>query len=167
MRLLDKKFRTHIGNYLFQCALASFSILLILLFLDVLNETAIIASLGATAFIVFTMPNAYSSQPRPLIGGYLVGTVVGITCFLISSFITHNFLGSSYSIAIALAGAIAVGIAIFIMVATDTEHAPAAGCALGLVLNEWDYRTIAFILCAVIVMSFIKRILKPKLFDLI
>jgi len=64
-------------------------------------------------------------------------------------------------------GAVAVGMAIFIMVATDTEHAPAAGIALGLVLNDWDYKTIIFILVAVVLFSVMRKILKPKLFNLI
>jgi membrane protein implicated in regulation of membrane protease activity len=62
---------------------------------------------------------------------------------------------------------LAVGIAIFLMVITNTEHAPAAGIALGLVINEWDWQTIIFIISAVILFAVIKRLLKAKLIDLV
>ena len=154
-------------RYVFQCILATFTILLILLFLDVLTEAAIIASLGATAFIVFTMPYAYSSHPRPLIGGYIVGIAVGLFFNYIATSFFYNSLYVSNTVLVAIFGAISVGIAIFVMVATDTEHAPAAGIALGLILNEWDYMTIIFTITAVILMAAMQRLLKPILIDLI
>lgn len=55
---------------------------------------------------------------------------------------------------------IIVGFAIFIMTVTNTEHAPAAGIALGLVINRWDYLTIIFIIVAIIWMASIKIVLK-------
>ena len=61
-------------------------------FLDVLNEAALITALGASAFIVFTMPTQYSSDPRRLIGGYIVGLLVGFIFFLISSIFPESFL---------------------------------------------------------------------------
>ncbi len=167
LRFFDVKFRKNIDKYIFQCVLATIAILIILLFLDVLNETAIIASLGATAFIVFTMPNAYSSHSRPLLGGYLVGITVGVVLHYIASSAFVSVFLPTHSFTIAVFGAIAVGIAIFVMVATDTEHPPAAGISLGLILNVWDIRTIFFIIAAVIVLASIKKILKPFLLDLI
>ncbi len=84
MRFFDKKFRKNVHRYIFQCVLATLTVLAVLVFLNVLTETAIIAALGASAFIVFTMPNTYSSDPRRLIGGYIVGIIVGIICNYIS-----------------------------------------------------------------------------------
>ena len=167
MRLLDKKFRQNILKYILQCSLATIAIFIILLFLDVLTETAIIASLGATAFIAFTMPNAYASKTRPLLGGYIVGIIVGIILNFIATatFITN--LPISTSITIAIFGAISVGIAIFLMVATDTEHPPAAGIALGLIINTWEPATIFYILIAVILLTSIRKTLKPYMLDLI
>jgi CBS-domain-containing membrane protein len=167
MRLLDLKFRKNILRYLFQCLLATITIFIILLFLNVLTETAIIASLGASAFITFTMPTAYSSGLRPMIGGYLVGIMVGVICFVIATSQLFDALFISDTMLKAVFGAIAVGIAIFVMVATDTEHAPAAGIALGLILNKWEFMTIFYIISAVILMASVKKILKPYLLDLI
>jgi CBS-domain-containing membrane protein len=41
---------------------------------------AIIASIGASSFLVFAAPEAYSSRPRSLIGGYCVGILTGVIC---------------------------------------------------------------------------------------
>ncbi|MEE8388354.1 MAG: hypothetical protein V3R65_07255 [Acidiferrobacterales bacterium] len=54
-----------------------------------------------------------------------------------------------------------VGTAIFLMVVTDTEHPLAAGMSLGLLLNQWDHKTLLFILVAVIVMVVVCKILQP------
>ena len=165
--LIDKKFRKHPLKYFFQCTLATLTILVILFFLNVVKETAIITALGASAFIVFTMPTQYTSDTRRLFGGYIVGLSVGFIFFLISksSFIV-NLIGDETTIFI-IFGSIAVGFAVFIMAVTNTEHAPAAGISLGLVINKWDYLTIIFIFAAVIWMVAIQIILKKYLMDLI
>jgi CBS-domain-containing membrane protein len=64
-------------------------------------------------------------------------------------------------------GALAVGIAIFLMTITNTEHAPAAGIALGLVINQWSIKTIIFIIVAILWMSMVRKLLKPHLINLI
>ena len=164
---IDKKFKNNPFKYIFQCVLASLTILTALLFLDVLNETAIITALGASIFIVFTMPTQYTSDPRRLIGGYFVGLCVGVIFYLFSiSHFIKNIIGSEITTLI-IFGSIAVGFSIFIMAVTNTEHAPAAGIALGLVINKWDLLTIIFILTAVVWMVGIQIILKKHLMDLI
>ena len=132
----------------------------VLAFLDALAHTAIVASLGASFFIAFTMPKTQASKPRPLIGGYLIGISTGSLCsMLASTFIVEG----SYVIF----GALAVGVAIFLMVVTNTEHAPAAGIALGLVINKWDHWTLLFILGAVVFLTVVKRLLRSVLINLI
>lgn len=167
MKIIDQKVRHNLGRYVFQCSLATFTILIVLLFLDVLSHTAIIATLGASAFIVFTMPESYESKPRPLIGGYLVGILVGCSCYFLSMFPLMTSIFATQETSYIAFGALSVGIAIFLMVITDTEHPPAAGMALGLVINRWDHMTIVFILCSVILMAAVKKLLKPIMMDLI
>ena len=165
--LIDKKFKENSLKYIFQCFLATLTILAVLIFLDVLNEAALITALGASAFIVFTMPTQYSSGPKRLIGGYTVGLIVGYTFYIISiSEISNNIIGN-HTTSLVIFGSIAVGFAIFIMAVTNTEHAPAAGIALGLVISKWDYLTIIFILIAVIWMLSVRILLKRYLMDLI
>ena len=107
---------------------------------------------------------SYSSNPRTLLGGYLICLFIGLfvkLCYL--QFVSNNDL----TIQIALFGALAVGISIFAMVATDTEHPPAAGISLGLILNEWNYPTLIFIILAVVLMILVKHLLKSHLIDLL
>ena len=67
-----------------------------------------------------------------------------------------------------LCGALAVGLAILAMVITDTKHPPAAGLALGLVLNEaCDGRVLAVVLIGIVSLSLAKEVLKPLLIDLL
>ncbi len=40
----------------------------------------IVASMGASAVILFIMPNSPLAQPWPLVGGHLVSAIIGITC---------------------------------------------------------------------------------------
>lgn len=164
---IDKKFRKNTLKYIFQCFLATITILAVLIFLDVLNETAIITALGASAFIVFTMPTQYSSDPRRLIGGYIVGLLVGFLFYLISQLQIKDIFDFSETTSLVIFGAIAVGFSIFIMALTNTEHAPAAGIALGLVINRWDYLTIIFIVNAILWLAGIRFILRGYLMDLI
>lgn len=84
MKLIDSKFRIHVWTYLFQCSLATSAVLLVLIILDATLQTAIIASIGASAFIVFTAPNSFTSKARSLFGGYLIGSVTGIGCSLLA-----------------------------------------------------------------------------------
>jgi len=165
--LIDKKFKKNTLKYIFQCFLASLTISAVLIFLDVLNEAALITALGASAFIVFTMPTQYSSDPRRLIGGYFVGLCVGFLFYFISSSDIGTTLFGTQMTALIIFGSIAVGFAIFIMAVTNTEHAPAAGIALGLVINRWDYLTILFIIVAILWLAGIKIFLKKYLMDLI
>lgn len=166
MNLIDEKVKTNLWRYLFQCFLATVTISAVLLFLNVLTETAIIAALGASAFIVFTMPLTYSSDFRRLIGGYIVGITIGVFFSLLSNLniIILNFSNSLYQFVIY--GSLAVGFSIFIMTLTNTEHAPATGISLGLVINSWDYSTIIFIVIAIFWMAGIRKILKSSLMNL-
>jgi CBS-domain-containing membrane protein len=164
MRIFDEKLKNQTVRYIFQSFLATFTILLILLFLDVLKQTAIIASLGATAFIVFTAPKSYASEARPLIGGYIVGILCGVLFNFVATLYCNLF--ADIKISYIFFGSLAVGISIFIMVITDTEHPPASGVALGLVINEWTFRTLIFILVGVFFLSLVKTLLKSILVDL-
>ncbi len=164
---IDKKFRKNSLKYIFQCFLATLTILVVLIFLDILNEAALITALGASAFIVFTMPTQYSSDPRRLIGGYIVGLIVGFIFYFVSQSQIKNIFEFSDLATLVIFGAIAIGFAIFVMAVTNTEHAPAAGIALGLVINRWDYLTIIFIVIAILWLASIRYLLRGYLMDLI
>lgn len=167
MYIIDRKFIKNPLPYVLQSILAGFMIALILLVLNVVTETALIAALASSAFIAFTMPHSYFGKPRSLIGGYLVSSSIGIFCDFISTNPTIlGSLGGTESATIAMA-AFAVALSIFTMVVTNTEHAPAAGLALGFVLNPWNMVTIVLIMFSISFMATSKRILKKWMVDLI
>ena len=164
--ILDKKFTQNKLRYLIQCLLASLTLVAILVFLNVLTETALIAALGSSAFTVFALPNKYVSDPRRLLGGYAVGMTIGIAFSLSSTFLAELFSIDNQITQLIIFGALAVGLSIFVMVITNTEHAPAAGIALGLVLNPWSTLTLLFILGAILWLAVVRHLLRPWLINL-
>ena len=135
-----------------------------LVILDYVKQTVLIASLGASTFIAFTMPHVRSSKPRYLIGGYIVGTCMGCAGSFAASVVSLPIEGLAASVVF---GAIAIGCAMLVMVITDTEHPPAAALALGYVLNEWDLLTVIVIFVGIVSTSLIKEIFKSALHDLL
>ena len=165
-RIIDRKFSENKLHYVFQCGLAGLAMLVVLLFLNVLEHTAMMAALGSTAFVVFTVPRSYLSQPRPVVGGYTMAIAAGWSCHLLQTWEpVGGFFGAKTSFIIF--GALAVSLAIFAMALTNTEHAPAAGIALGLVLNRWDYVTLGLVFGSAVFFSLLRMLLRDQLMDLI
>ncbi|MGB2601465.1 MAG: HPP family protein [Candidatus Omnitrophota bacterium] len=165
MRLLDQKFRSNKLKYIGQALLGGLAVGIALQTFDVVNKPVIIASFGASAFIAFTMPNQPISRPRCLIGGYAVGLVVGVLMNTLTFLPAEAYILQK-EIEIT-GGAIAVALAMFLMSITNTEHAPATGVALGLVINEWSLLTLGQIMAGIVVISAIQRLLRPWMMDLI
>ena len=167
MRIIDPKLTHSLKNYVYQSMLATVFIFLVLVFLDILEHTALIATLGASAFIVFVMPNSYISRPAQVLGGYAIGIVCGCSCFLLMMGLSRFLDGVPARVFLVSFGAVTVGVAIFLMAAINYEHPPAVGVSLGLVLNPWNHQTIIFIVFAVILMLVVKKLLQPFLIDLV
>lgn len=167
MKLIYEKFKQNKAKYIVQCALATLSVLCVLIVLSSVTDAVIVASLGASSFIVFTMPKAHVSSPRLLIGGYLIGTIVGCSCYFLAGqhLITNISIIHEHSREIF--GAISVGIAILLMVITGSAHPPAAGLALGFVLNGWNYITVTVVIVGIVLISTIKLLLKGVLINLL
>jgi CBS domain-containing membrane protein len=81
----------------------------------------LIASMGASAVIVFIIPNSPLAQPWPLIGGQLVSALVGVA----SAQLVTN---------IPFAAALAVGGSVFAMLLLRCLHPPGAASALAPVM---------------------------------
>jgi CBS-domain-containing membrane protein len=163
---IEQHFRhDDLKRYAMQCGLAGIVVLVLLLVLDSVTQTVLIASLGASAFIAFAVPRSLHSGPRNLIGGYLVGVFAGVVMSLLNHYVVMAG-GWDHAIMV-LFGALSISVAMFIMVVTRTEHPPAAALALGLVLNEWTFVTLMVVLGGVIVLSVAKRLVLPMLLDLV
>jgi CBS-domain-containing membrane protein len=167
MALLDAKFRRNKLRYVLQCLLAAVSVLAVLIILDAISNAAIIAAVGASSFIAFTMPHAQVSRPRFLIGGYVAGAGAGTACYWLSQLVwpALPYLPDRYGYAVF--GAFAVGLAIFLMVVTNTEHPPAASLALGLVLGEWRVLSVVVVLVGIVVLAALKKALHSVMINLL
>jgi len=82
----------------------------------------LIPSMGASAVLVFAVPQGPLSQPWPLIGGNLLSAAVGVSCY-------HLYLWHWLPSVFITAG-LAVGLAIGLMLLTRSLHPPGGASAL-------------------------------------
>lgn len=143
-------------NYIYQSLLATVVIFIILLLLN-LEHVVVIASIGATAFIVFAMPRNITATPRRVIGGHIVGLICG------SAF---AFIPHPTALTAIIIYSLAVGTIVFLMVALDFEHPPAGGTALGVAITGFSVSVMVAVLTSSIVLSLAHRFFKKYLKDL-
>ena len=166
MRIFDEKFKKNKLRYILQCALATLSVFIVILILDVLSEAVIVASIGASSFIAFAMPKTRSANPKAMIGGYFVGLISGIICHYMFVFFSNGTLMVPGNFAFAFTCALAIGLTIFVMSITNTEHPPSAGIALGIVIEGFEPLSVVVIIGGIILLASIKSLLMPVLKNL-
>ena len=154
---LDPKFLINWKVYAIQCGFAALSVFIITFLL--FRNPVVIASIGATFFIVFGMPNNISAQPKQITGGHLVGFSIGC-CFSVFPFMSILFFKSLWF-------ASSVGFCIFILVVLDFEHSPAVGTALGMTIEGYSDSSAFAIIISILILSFIGHFSKPFLKDLV
>lgn len=154
---IGREFKALWKNYLYQSFLATVVIFIVLWILKA-EEAVIVASIGSTAFIVFTMPSYPTAKSRRVIGGHTIGFACGVMGILILS---------SFALSQILVYAIVVGASIFLMVVLDVEHAPASGTALGVAMSGYSLKVMLAILTSSVILSLAHHYLKKHLRDLI
>lgn len=122
------------------------------------QNLVVAASLAATAFTVFTMPNSVTASSRNVVGGHLVGLTLGALFAL---------LPQESGLAQDAIYALAVGGSMLVMAVTNTEHPPAAGTALGVVIAGSSLQVLLGVVVGVGVLAVIHRLLRPVLRDLV
>ena len=165
--LFDRNLKPRLKNYAFQCTLATISLVIILLVHNTLFSQAIVVSIASTAFTIFVFPDSIASTPRRVIGGQLVAILAGSFFLAILQAPAIETVASGERLVPSIAAGLAVGLGILIMVATNTEHPPAAGVALGIVIDPWQWSAIAFVLIGALALSTIRAILRPKMVNLL
>lgn len=141
---------------LVQSSLASGAIFLTFLVLR-LEHAAAVASMGATAFIVFIMPESLTARPKNVVGGHLIGLAAGSLCSL---------LPVPSALHVMLACSLAVGLSLLLMVVTGTQHPPAAGTALAVALAGASTGILVGVLVSAIVLASFHAVLKKRLVNL-
>ena len=164
--LNDRLRKDNIKRYTIQCTLAATVVLILLLVLDAVTQTVLIAALGASSFIAFAVPRSLVSSPRCMVGGYVVGIIAGTLMSALN--VAFDFSDTVVAhTSLVIFAASATGLAMFIMVMTRTEHPPAAALALGLVLNEWTSLTLLVVVGGIVALSISKQLILPWLMDLL
>lgn len=100
-------------------------------FLPPSGAAVLIASMGASAVLLFAVPHGALSQPWPLLGGHLVSALVGVAC--------ARVLPAS-----ALAASAAVGSAVLVMHYLRCIHPPGGATALVAVIGGPEVRDLGF-----------------------
>ena len=163
--VIDPKLRRSFKNYFLQSLIATTVCGIMLISLNILIPGALVASLGASTFIVFVAPDTRAAKSRGLLGGQLIGTGIGLLCSLL---LQQHFLHelTSQRLETAIFGSIAVGLAIFLMVIIDMEHPPAAGTALSFVVAEWTFHSVLFVIGAALFLSGARWLFRRQLRNL-
>lgn len=104
--------------------------------LPVPAATAVVASMGASAVLLFGVPHGPLSQPWPVLAGHGISATIGVTCALA----VDNTV---------LAAAVAVGLAIGAMQQLKCIHPPGGATAFtavlgGAAVRELGYRFVLF-----------------------
>lgn len=165
MEFIDPHFKKNPRPYIVQSLLALAVFFAVLLFVEKITQVVIVAALGASTFIVFSMPHSITARPRRLIGGHIIGLLSGTACHFL---ITGRFSGVIEDTALitALTFAAAIALAMFLMAVTNTEHPPAAATSLGLLTAGWSWATILFVVLFAGLLSVIHHGLRRWLVDL-
>jgi len=90
------------------------------------GSALLMAPLGATAVLLFGLPDSPLSTPRHVVGGHALSMSIGLLCLFIVSLVTSNVdLGGPAIGATLLVAGLGTGAAIALMLATRTVHPPA------------------------------------------
>jgi len=100
-------------------------------FLPGIAGALIVASMGASAVLLFAVPHGPLSQPWPLIGGHVISAIIGVSVRML---VPDMFL----------AAALAVGISIGAMYYLRCIHPPGGASALAAVVSGPDVYALGF-----------------------
>lgn len=90
--------------------------------IDIQTSYFIVASMGASAVLLFAVPHGSLSQPWSLVGGHMISAVIGIAC--------QRWLPGGFAVA-----GLAVGLAVGVMYYLRCIHPPGGATALTSVIG--------------------------------
>ena len=166
--LFDPRLKRHALNYAFQPVLATLALLTILLVGDVVLNAAIVDAMASTVFTIFVVPDSIASTPRRVVGGHTAGVVAGSAVAAVVAVLEIPMAADSARGALLVTvAALTVGLSTVLMVLTNTEHPPAAGAALGLVIHDWSLWSVGVIIVSAVALSILRAALRPRLANLL
>ena len=165
--LWDRRVLTRAPQYLFQCGLATLALLLILIIEDAVLNAAIVVAVASTAFIIFVILDSIAATHRRVIGGHVAALLIGGLLSLLLHSALLEPLVEQNSIIFDVMAALSLGLSILLMAVTNTEHPPAAGTALGLIIQGFSWNLVLFVLMSALLMTLIRIVLRPRLTNLL
>lgn len=150
-------------SHIIQSMIAGLYIFFVFWMLHSLRNELVVASLGASAFIVFSFPTAQSSHPRYLIGGYFCGSLSGLTCYGLTILLNNCSLPFPGYV---LSCAAAMFLTMLLMTILNLEHPPSAAFAVGITICSEPFILSFAGLACIVALCFIKLLLKKYLRDL-
>ena len=158
------KFRVR-KHFVFQSVLVFACVSLVLLLYELFGGI-IVASLGASGFILFVTPHTQSSRAKNIIGGYICGASMGVLFSLLHGFILSvGFTGTDLTIVFVCAAAAAS--TTFLMVSANLVHPPSAALALGLAADAQSVKTALAALVGITILCAVRYLLRKYIKDLI
>lgn len=120
-------------------ATAGLAIFCLVLFIDYVDLTLsikmlVLASMGASAFLLFVVPHSPLAQPWPVLGGHLIAAFIGVAC-------------AKWISAAPFATALAVFMSVYMMYQMHCLHPPAAATAMIAVLGGSEVHAIGWHFC--------------------
>ncbi len=170
--MLNAKFKHNKAPFIFQTLLVTLITFVVVIALGNVSQAVILgaigaSSLGASTFISFSMPDSPAAEPWHMIFSYLIGLITGVLFFCICHYFGHIQHLLSADTVFEVGAALAVGCTMLLMVLLNVEHPPAAGLALGIVLDQWSFWTLVVIFLTAVMITLLKEFLRPWLTPLI
>ena len=100
-------------------------------FVGMQSAGLIVASMGASAVLLFAVPHGPLSQPWPVFGGHILSAIVGVSCYVL---IKDTILAAS----------LAVGLSIAIMYYCRCIHPPGGATALSAVVGGHEIHQLGY-----------------------
>ncbi|MBH59758.1 MAG: hypothetical protein CL907_06310 [Dehalococcoidia bacterium] len=161
--LVDPGFKSKRKRYFLQSFFASVALFFILLFEGSITDGAIIAGIAGSAALIFFAPHSYASETRRVMGGHSIAILISA----LTSFVFGLIFPDTQEVSLVflyLYSSISLGLLIVFMGILNCEHAPAAGCLLGLTLGGVTFGNASFVFLAALTLSII-RILMSRWID--
>lgn len=171
MSSLDPQFKHRKCRYILQVSIATVA-LFVIFWLEHLVAGAEVAravqigAIASTAFILFVSPHRPTAMPTRVLGGHGWAIVVAsIMTLMVNPAFSQDSHAALYFL-FSFHSALAVGLSMLAMAITNTEHAPAAGTALAIIGNGFDWQLVFFAASSVLMLSAIHWLLRRYLIDL-
>jgi CBS-domain-containing membrane protein len=118
------------------------AISVVTLFADYFSTALLLGSFGASCVLVFGYPDVPFSQPRNIVFGHVLSSLVGLVCL--------NVFGMHWWVV-----ALAVGVSIMLMMLTRTVHPPAGSNPVIVFLTQpaWGFLLFPTLVGAIILVA--------------